>query len=124
MKKTGALKGQVSLFDLISNNATKTENLFGFLLKPEVVDKAVATLIENKATSLKEEIEENFGYHSTVQSLCSLPATDCNFTSVLSNATIKELSDAVALLTKYPSGNKSRLNACTRKLKALQKRLA
>lgn len=63
----------------------------------------------------KEVVVPKWG--TTLHSLCSLPAGDCNFGSALGRATEKDLEDAISYLTANPKNNQSRLKACERELK-------
>ena len=57
-----------------------------------------------------------------VDSLCQLPATDGNFTSALENATKAQIQLAVNIMKMSSNGNnKTRIEACERKLKAFDK---
>ena len=57
-----------------------------------------------------------------VDNLCKLPATDCNFISALEQATKAQIQLAVKIMQMNANGNnKTRIEACERKLKAFEK---
>lgn len=56
-----------------------------------------------------------------VDGLCKLPATDVNFISALNQATKAQIQLAVKIMQMSPSNNKTRIEACERKLKSFDK---
>lgn len=57
-----------------------------------------------------------------VDNLCKLPATDCNFTSALNQATKAQIQLAIKIMQMNTKGNnKTRIEACERKLKSFDK---
>lgn len=55
-------------------------------------------------------------YTNVIKSLCSLPATDGNFTSVLKTATSNQLRLAIETMNQNGGKNKGRIKACKREL--------
>lgn len=55
-------------------------------------------------------------YMNVIKSLCSLPATDGNFTSVLKTATSNQIRLAIETMEHNGGKNKGRIKACEREL--------
>lgn len=55
-------------------------------------------------------------YMNVIKSLCSLPATDGNFTSVLKTATSNQIRLAIETMEHNSGKNKGRIKACEREL--------
>nr|DAH65309.1 MAG TPA: Protein of unknown function (DUF551) [Caudoviricetes sp.] len=55
-------------------------------------------------------------YTNVIKSLCSLPATDGNFTSVLKTATSNQIRLAIETMEHNGGKNKGRIKACEREL--------
>lgn len=56
-------------------------------------------------------------YMNVIKSLCSLPATDLNFTAELKRATPRQIALAIETMKDNGGKNKSRIKACERELK-------
>lgn len=57
--------------------------------------------------------------NTNLYGLLTLPSGDNNFTTHLLAATAEELSTAISIMTAFPEGNKSRLDACQRQFNTL-----
>lgn len=55
-------------------------------------------------------------YMNVIRSLCSLPATDLNFTSELNRATAYQIKQAIETMKQNGGKNKGRIKACEREL--------
>lgn len=53
---------------------------------------------------------------NVVNNLCSLPATDLNFTSELNRATAYQIKQAIEKMKQNGGKNKGRIKACEREL--------
>lgn len=56
-------------------------------------------------------------YVDVIKSLCSLPATDLNFTAELKRATQRQIVLAIETMKNNGGKNKIRIKACERELK-------
>lgn len=54
---------------------------------------------------------------NTVNSLCMIPATDCNFKSVLKRASGKQIAEAIKTMRESNGKHKGRILACERELR-------
>lgn len=54
---------------------------------------------------------------NVVSNLCSLPATDLNFTSELNRATAYQIKQAIEMMERNGGKNKGRIAACKRELR-------
>ena len=60
-------------------------------------------------------------YMNVIRSLCSLPATDLNFTAELKRATSNQIRLAIETMEQSSGKNKGRIVACKRVLKRRDK---
>ena len=60
-------------------------------------------------------------YMNVIRSLCSLPATDLNFTAELKRATSNQIRLAIETMERSGGKNKGRIAACKRELKRRDK---
>lgn len=60
-------------------------------------------------------------YMNVIRSLCSLPATDLNFTAELERATSNQIRLAIETMEQSGGKNKGRIAACKRELKRRDK---
>lgn len=60
-------------------------------------------------------------YMNVIRSLCSLPATDLNFTAELERATSNQIRLAIEMMEQSGGKNKGRIAACKRELKRRDK---
>lgn len=60
-------------------------------------------------------------YMNVIRSLCSLPATDLNFTAELERATSNQILLAIETMERNGGKNKGRIAACKRELKRRDK---
>nr|DAZ73318.1 MAG TPA: hypothetical protein [Caudoviricetes sp.] len=58
---------------------------------------------------------------NVIRSLCSLPATDLNFTAELKRATSNQIRLAIEMMKQSGGKNKGRIAACKRELKRRDK---
>lgn len=56
-------------------------------------------------------------YMNVIRSLCSIPATDLNFTTELKRATSNQIRLAIEMMEQSGGKNKGRIAACKRELK-------
>lgn len=56
-------------------------------------------------------------YMNVIRSLCSLPATDLNFTAELERATSNQIRLAIETMEQSSGKNKGRIAACKRELR-------
>ena len=56
-------------------------------------------------------------YVDVIKNLCTLPATDLNFTADLKRATPRQIALAIETMKNNGGKNKSRITACERELK-------
>lgn len=56
-------------------------------------------------------------YMNVIRSLCSLPATDLNFTADLERATSNQIRLAIEMMEQSGGKNKGRIAACKSELK-------
>lgn len=56
-------------------------------------------------------------YMNVIRSLCSLPATDLNFTAELERATSNQIRLAIEMMERNGGKNKTRIAACKRELR-------
>lgn len=56
-------------------------------------------------------------YMNVIRSLCSLPATDLNFTAELKRATSNQIRLAIETMEQSSGKNKGRIVACKRELR-------
>lgn len=56
-------------------------------------------------------------YMNVIRSLCSLPATDLNFTEELERATSNQIRLAIETMEQSGGKNKGRIAACKRELR-------
>lgn len=56
-------------------------------------------------------------YMNVIRSLCSLPATDLNFTAELECATANQIRLAIETMERNGGKNKTRIAACKRELR-------
>lgn len=56
-------------------------------------------------------------YMNVIRSLCSLPATDLNFTADLKSATSNQIRLAIEMMEQSSGKNKTRIAACKRELR-------
>lgn len=60
-------------------------------------------------------------YMNVIRSLCSLPATDLNFTAELERATSNQIRLAIEMMERNGGKNKGRIVACRRELRRRDK---
>lgn len=60
-------------------------------------------------------------YMNVIRSLCSLPATDLNFTAELKRATSNQIRLAIETMERNGGKNKTRIAACKHELKRRDK---
>ena len=60
-------------------------------------------------------------YMNVIRSLCSLPATDLNFTAELERATSNQIRLAIEMMEQSSGKNKGRIAACKRELRRRDK---
>ncbi len=60
-------------------------------------------------------------YMNVIRSLCSLPATDLNFTAELERATSNQIRLAIETMERNGGKNKARISACRRELRRRDK---
>lgn len=60
-------------------------------------------------------------YMNVIRSLCSLPATDLNFTAELKRATSNQIRLAIEMMEQSGGKNKGRIAACKSELKRRDK---
>lgn len=60
-------------------------------------------------------------YMNVIRSLCSLPATDLNFTTELKRATSNQIRLAIEMMEQSGGKNKGRIAACKRELRRRDK---
>ena len=56
-------------------------------------------------------------YMNVIRSLCSIPATDLNFTAELERATSNQIRLAIETMEQSSGKNKGRIAACKRELR-------
>ena len=60
-------------------------------------------------------------YMNVIRSICSLPATDLNFTAELKRATSNQIRLAIEMMEQSGGKNKGRIAACKSELKRRDK---
>ena len=97
----------------------KDYGMKGMVFEEETLKNLHTLLKEFKKTHPVKE-KETVIVKDIVASLTSLPATDCNFTTALKEATKEDLEAAIKKMTDKP-GNKTRLLYCQVALEKLKK---